>query len=322
VTTIERVDLDDDEAFATFHDVYARAHQRDVDQPYSAIEKRVGMRPDDYVDKVVLLGRDDAGTAVAGGTAELPLRDNTRIVYVDVFTAPEHRRRGHGAAVVEAIEEIGRDGDRSVLFAEAVWELDAVDPVPQAFAEGVGFSLDLMDAMRELPLPATLPPLRVADGYTIHSWRNVCPEEWVRGYADVRRLLMEEAPSGDIALENEFWDVARTREEERVWADQRRTPQVSVAVSDDGEVVGHTQLLFSADSVNVFQWDTLVLPTHRGHGLGLALKVTTMLEAADLLEGRRRIITYNAAGNEPMIRVNKTLGFRQIAWLGEYVKEL
>ena len=319
---IERVEVDDDEAFATFHDVYLRAHQRDVDQPYSAIEKRVGMRPDDYVDKVVLLGRDDDGTAVAGGTVELPLRDNTRIAYVDVFTPPEHRRRGHGAAVVETFEEIARDADRAVLFAEAVWELDAVDPVPQAFAEGLGFTLDLMDAMRELPLPAALPPLQVADGYSIHSWRGTCPDEWVEGYTAVRRLLVEEAPKGDLDLENEFWDVARTREEERMWADQRRTPQVSVAVSDRGEVVGHTQLLFSADSVNVFQWDTLVLPSHRGHGLGLALKVTTMREAADLLEGRRRIITDNAAGNEPMIRVNEVLGFRQIAWVGEYVKEL
>jgi RimJ/RimL family protein N-acetyltransferase len=74
--------------------------------------------------------------------------------------------------------------------------------------------------------------------------------------------------------------------------------------------------------VNVYQWDTLVLPSHRGHGLGLALKAATMREAADLLQDRRRIITYNAAGNEPMIRVNEALGFRQIAWLGEYVKEL
>ena len=72
----------------------------------------------------------------------------------------------------------------------------------------------------------------------------------------------------------------------------------------------------------MFQWDTLVLPTHRGHGLGLALKVATMQAADDLLEGRRRIITYNAAGNEAMIRVNEALGFRQVAWVGEYVKEL
>lgn len=322
MTQIERVDLNDDKAFAVLHDVYARALDRDVDQPYSAREKRVGMRPDEYVDKVVLLARDDDGTPVAGGTAELPLRDNTRFVYLDVFTVPEQRRRGHGVAVIEALEEIGRDAGRSILYGEAVWELDAVDPGSQAFSEAVGFGLDLMDAMRELALPATLPPLEVADGYTIHSWRGACPEEWVQGYVDVRQLINEEAPGGDAELENEFWDVARSRTEEALWDAQGRTPQVSIAVSDDGEVVGHTQLLFPADSDEVYQWDTLVLPTHRGHGLGLALKVTTMQEAADLLEGRRRIITYNAAGNEPMIRVNEALGFVQTAWCAEYVKEL
>jgi RimJ/RimL family protein N-acetyltransferase len=179
-----------------------------------------------------------------------------------------------------------------------------------------------MDAMRVLPLPATLPPLEVADGYAIHSWRGACPEQWVGGYADVRRLLVEEAPSGEVGLENEFWDVDRIRHEEALWAEQCRTPQVSIAVSADGKVVGHTQLLFPSDDVEVYQWDTLVLPTHRGHGLGLALKVATMHEAADLLDGRRRITTYNAASNEPMIRVNAALGFEQVAWVGEYVKEL
>jgi RimJ/RimL family protein N-acetyltransferase len=321
VTTTERIDPDD-EAFAVFHDIYTRALDRDVDQPYSAREKRVGMRPNEYVDKVVLLARDGDGEPVAAGTAELPLRDNTRFVYVDVFTLPEHRRRGHGAAVIDALEEIGRDADRSILYGEAVWELDAVDPASQAFSEAVGFRLDLMDAMRELPLPAALPPLEVAEGYTIHSWRGACPDEWAQGYVDVRQLINEEAPGGDAELENEFWDVARARAEEAQWDEQGRTPVVSIAVSDDGEVVGHTQLLFPADGDEVYQWDTLVLPTHRGHGLGLALKVTTMQEAADLLDGRRRITTYNAAGNEPMIRVNEALGFRQTAWVGEYVKEM
>jgi GNAT superfamily N-acetyltransferase len=259
---------------------------------------------------------------VGGGTAELPLRDNTSVVYAAVFTVPEHRRRGHASAVVEEIETIGREAGRSTVFTEAVWEVDAVDPGPQAFAEALGYGLDIMDAMRVLPLPATLPPLEVADGYTIHSWRGASPEQWVRGYADVRRLLVEEAPSGEVGLENEFWDVDRIRHEEGLWAEQRRTPQVSVAVSADGEVVGHTQLLFPSDDVEVYQWDTLVLPTHRGHGLGLALKVATMHEAADLLDGRRRITTYNAASNEPMIRVNAALGFEQVAWVGEYVKEL
>ena len=322
MTRIERVDIGDDEAFSTFHDVYLRSHERDIDQPYSAIEKRVGLRPDEYVDKVALVARDDDGIPVAGGSVELTLRDNTDVAFFDVFTAPEHRRRGHAAAVVGEIEDIARDAGRSTLFTEAVWDLDAVDPAQRICAENLGFRLDLMDAVRELTLPADLPPLQVADGYEIHSWRGACPDEWVQGYVDVRRLLVEEAPSGDLPLENEFWDVARVRLEEAQWAEQDRTPQVSVAVSDDGEVVGHTQLLFPAEGDEVYQWDTIVFPTHRGHALGLALKVATMQQAADLLEGRRRITTYNAAGNEPMIRVNEALGFRQIAWCAEYVKEL
>ena len=322
MTTIERVGVDDHKTFAAFHDVYARAHGRDIDLPYSAVEKRVGMQSDEYVDKVLLLARDDDGSPVGGGTVELPLRDNTDVVYVDAFTAPDHRRNGHAAAVVDAVEEMGRKAGRGTLLGYAAWELDAVDPAPQAFAEAMGYDLNIMNAMRELPLPATLPPLVVADGYTMHTWRGPCPEEWLTGYINVRRLILEEAPSGDAELENEYWDSSRVRGEEARWAEQRRTAQVSIAVADDGEVAGHTQLLFPEDSDEVHQWDTIVLPTHRGHGLGLALKVTAMQEAADLLEGRRRITTYNAASNEPMIRVNDALGFRQIAWDGEYVKRL
>lgn len=97
---------------------------------------------------------------------------------------------------------------------------------------------------------------------------------------------------------------------------------MSIAVAEGGEIVGHTQLVFAADDSEAYQWDTLVLPTHRGHGLGLALKVYTMHQAADLLEGRRAVTTYNAAVNAPMIRVNEALGFRQVAWCAEYVKTL
>jgi GNAT superfamily N-acetyltransferase len=322
VATIERVDMGDDEMFVQFHEVYRRAHERDIDRPYSAAEIRADLRPDEYVDKVALLARDDDGNAVAGGAVELPLRDNPDVAYADVFTAAEHRRRGHATTIVEAVEQLVGKAGRSTVYAEAVWELDAVDPAPQAFIESCGFRLDLMDAVRELRLPAVLPSERVADGYAIDTWRGSAPDERVRGYTDIRSLLAEEAPAGDTPLENEFWDVARTRAEEERWVQQGRTPHVGVAVTDDGEVVGYTQLLFPADSEEVYQWDTLVLPTHRGHGLGLALKVAVMRAAAEDLAGRRRITTYNAAKNEPMTRVNEALGYRQVGWVGEYVKTL
>ncbi|TXL58086.1 GNAT family N-acetyltransferase [Aeromicrobium terrae] len=322
MTSIERVDPADDAVFAALHDVYLRAHDRDIDQPYTALEKRVGLRSDDYKTMVALLARDDGGTPVGGGWAQMPLRDNLAFVFFDVFVAPEHRRRGHGSVLLAALEDLAREAGRSTMFTEASWLMDEDEPVAKAFADARGYRLDLLDAHRVLDLPADLPRLRLSEGYTLHGWRGRCPDEWAQGYADVRGLMVQEAPSGDAPLENEFWDVGRVRREEEMWEAQQRVPQVSVAQAADGTLVGHTQLVFSLDSENVYQWDTLVLPEHRGHGLGLALKVFTMQEAADLLEGRRRIHTYNAASNVHMIAVNEKLGFRQASWSAELVRDL
>ena len=171
-------------------------------------------------------------------------------------------------------------------------------------------------------LPADLPPLLLDPGYTLQSWRGPCPEELIEQYADLRRILVEEAPSGDVGLENEYWDAERVRQDEASLARTGRHMQVTVARSADGDLAGHTQLCFPAAADEVYQWDTLVRPEHRGHGLGLALKIGTMHAAADLLAGRRRITTENAASNSHMIAVNETLGFRQTAWAGEYVRNI
>lgn len=322
MTTVERIDPTDATVFAEFYDAYARAFNRDFDQPYTAVELAIDMVPDEYNVAIGLAARDDAGVVVGGAWAELPQKDNLTFAYAEVFVVPERRREGHGTALAETLMAECRDAGRTLMMGEAAWPVDDEDGPGKKFAEKLGFELDIVDAHRELLLPATLPPLVIDPAYEIRTWRGTCPDELIDGYADVRRLMVQEAPSGDAGLENEHWDAARVRTEESKWAKSGRIPQVSVAIAGDGSVVGHTQLVFPHRLVEVYQWDTLVLPSHRGHGLGLALKVFTMHEAADLLDGRRRIHTYNAASNAPMIAVNEAMGFRQVAWLGEYVRTL
>ncbi len=214
-----------------------------------------------------------------------------------------------------------REHGRTSLLAEVSWAVDE-DGCPEAsFAARHGFEPDLRLAVRELPLPASPPPLVLDPAYELLTWRGRCPDELVDGYAALRRLMVQEVPSGDAGLENEHWDATRVRHEEEQWARQRRVAQVSVARAADGTLVGHTQLVFPDDD-EVFQWDTLVLPAHRGHGLGLALKTRTMEAAGDLLEGRRRISTDNAASNAHMIAVNEKLGFVQTAWVEEVLRRL
>jgi GNAT superfamily N-acetyltransferase len=66
------------------------------------------------------------------------------------------------------------------------------------------------------------------------------------------------------------------------------------------------------DADYVVQDDTLVMPDHRGHGLGTALKVAVLrILAADHPE-RRIVHTWNALENTPMQRINRELGFRPV----------
>lgn len=324
MTTIERLDPTDDDQFAAFHAVYAGAQTEEWERPYSALEQRVELVDrSGYTERIGLLARDDRGRPVGVAIAEIPLKDNLTLAYVAVHVLPERRRRGHGSALLDAVTAISREHGRTSLFAEARWEVGLSGSGHTAFAEACGFRRDLIDAHRVLDLPATLPEEPVRDGYTVHTWRGPCPAEWVGQYANLLMLIVQEAPSGEFELQNEFYDAARVRAEEESLAKQHRVRQVSVALSPDGVLAGHTQLVFSeTDPGDVYQWDTLVLREHRGHGLGLSLKVQAMDSSRDLLEGRKFIHTYNAASNGPMIAVNEQLGFRLVAYCGEYIREL
>lgn len=321
MTTIEVVDLTDEARFGQFHEVYRAAFDRDFDQPYARGEKRVNLTDDEYGRYVPLLARDDEGLPVGGGYAGFPLLDNTDLAYVDVFVVPAHRRRGHGSAVLGRIRDLASDAGRARLLGEALWEVGAAGSPGRAFAEAHGFSVGILDAIRDLSLPADVPEAPVADGYRLLGWRT-CPDEWLDEYAELLRLILQEAPQGETGLENEYWDGARVRHQEARMADQGRDVQTVVALAPDGTLAGHTQLTFPRDSGRAYQWDTLVLPAHRGHGLGFSLKAEAMRAAADLLADRERVSTWNAAENAPMIAVNESLGYVQTAWAAEYVRDV
>lgn len=321
MTTLRRVDLGDAEDFACFHAVYAACYDRPFDQPWGAPEKRVNLTDDAY-GRHVLVVAQDGDDLVGGGYVSLPLQDNVDSAWVEVFVLPDHRRRSHGSRVLDTLVDVARQEGRTLLRGEAEWDVGDSGSAGSAFASAHGFVVDILDAIRELALPVPEVPEPVLQpGDRLVAWRT-CPAEWVDQYAHLRHVLLAEAPSGEHGPENELWDAERVRHEERSWTEQGRIAQTAAVTTADDRLVGHTQLVFAADGVEAYQWDTLVLPEHRGRGLGLALKRHAMREAADLLEGRRRISTWNAASNTHMIAVNDALGYRQTAWAAEYVRHL
>ena len=55
--------------------------------------------------------------------------------------------------------------------------------------------------------------------------------------------------------------------------------------------------------------DTVVVPAHRGYGLGRALKARMLFELRSAEPQLTEVQTWNAFENEPMLRVNAELGF-------------
>ncbi|RLV56532.1 GNAT family N-acetyltransferase [Aeromicrobium phragmitis] len=321
MVTITALDVADDDVYAGFHALYARSIDTQLDPPWEFRELRLKLAGDEYGEALVLVAVD-AGEPVGGAWAELPLKDNVQNAFATIFVAPEHRRRGIGSALWRELSPALRDRGRTIVAGEAVRRVDETESGSARFAENLGFRVDLVNAVRELPLPAEPPAAPARDGYRLVAWRGLAPEQWREEYAHLRSLITQEAPLGDVPWENEYWDAARLELEARQWQESGRAAQIVAAVSPHGALVGHTQLIVPDASDEVYQWDTLVLADHRGHGLGLSLKAAAMREAADLLDGRRRITTWNAASNVPMIAVNEALGYRLIGYATEYAIDL
>ena len=78
-------------------------------------------------------------------------------------------------------------------------------------------------------------------------------------------------------------------------------------------MVAYNDLVLSADDPDeVMQWGTLVRREHRGHRLGMAVKVRGLQELARVAPASKRVQTCNAEQNAHMVGVNEELGFRRV----------
>ena len=71
-----------------------------------------------------------------------------------------------------------------------------------------------------------------------------------------------------------------------------------------------------------FQSGTLVAPEHRGHALGLAIKVANHRQLREHFPECRVLLTGNADVNAPMNAVNEVLGYREVERCVELQREI
>jgi GNAT superfamily N-acetyltransferase len=267
---------------------------------------------------------------VGGAHLQLPLHDNLHLAHVWVFVPVPQRRRGVGTAllqrVLDEVQGLGRSTVLGVVMAPQGCEAPGVP-----FAERHGFATASTEGMKLVDLPATegrwaglaseAAPHH-AD-YRLVSWHDEVPVELVAGYCALQAAFNGEAPIGDAEVELERWDEARVREKEQVFRATGRHEVGTAAVAPDGTVAGLTEMMVSDYAPErAMQGGTIVLPGHRGHRLGLAMKVANQRALRARFPAVVRAITGNADVNDHMNAVNALLGFVEVEQCVEMQRKL
>ena len=287
---------------------------------------------------VALDDPDDHDSVVGAVSCSLTLKDNLSVAGVHGIVRPDRRRQGIGTRLFDEAERRAQAEGRSTLQSwvsqvgspkaegpgvlaptEGSGYIDGTRPSP-AFMLGRGYVLEQVEvhSMLRVPVPSeVLEPLagaaarRVGDDYDLVSWLDRCPDELLDAFARLR-VAMIDAPSGGVEQEAAYWDADRVREVEGRWNDGGvDTVTTAARHTATGELAGYTQLIrFRERPDSAIQEDTVVIAGHRGHRLGMHLKIANLRLVAEHWPAVRRIHTWNADENDYMRSINIALGFR------------
>ena len=323
---VREIDPFDDAAVADWFAVVDAEHEatRPGEPDWHEHEVRArlqqGAAPD-ADDRTIALVAHDGEQVVAAARVDLPMTDNTHLCELLLITHPEHRRRGAGLALWQEAESRARAAGRTTLTAMSE-ELPGEEgrSASRAFGPVVGAEAVQLEVRRDIDLPlqpavvaglAAVAAEHAAD-YEIRTWRDAVPDDLLEDQAYLHRRMSTDIPKGEMDWQEEEWDPARVRREEKRVQEMDRTYFGAAAVHrPTGRSVAYTTVgVARAALERAYQWDTLVLTEHRGHRLGTLVKLAVLQRLVDEVPEVRFISTWNAAENAPMIRVNDALGAR------------
>ena len=256
---------------------------------------------------------DDRVTGVV--QVHLPHWDNTHLAFIDVVVDPVERRQGLGRRLFEAGVERARSEGRGVVLTGCYDDSPGIE-----FAKAIGLEQASREVRRRQNV-RTLDRARLDKEYAVAQERassydlvrlaGPVPDDLM---ADVVAMsaAINDAPTDDLDIEDDVFSAERIRAfEASQAAHNRRTYRLIARERDTGELAGHTVVGVEAEHPwHAWQFDTSVLRAHRGHRLGLILKIAMLYWLAEEEPQLLSIDTWNAKSNKHMIEVNEVLGYQ------------
>jgi RimJ/RimL family protein N-acetyltransferase len=315
-----RVSPDDDGALAAALDILETSRQVDdpttpptVAELYRAwLRFGWDLRPEEQYLYLPAPGAEPVG--VLG--LDLPVRDNQHLVWASITVRPDRRREGHGSAMMAEVLRRTEQAGRTTVWVGGASD----DPAVPRFLERFGFRYASHDARRKQQLADVdreeIARLRrqaepLAADYELVRLTEPMSDELMTDLAEVAESI-NDAPMGDLTFEREVFDLTLMRDVEAARVGRgERLYRVVARHKGTGRLAGHTVVgTHPLRPSRGAQGDTAVSREHRGHRLGLLLKIEMMAWLAEAEPQLEHIETWNQADNGSMISVNESLGYR------------
>lgn len=279
------------------------------------------------------------GRMLGLGRIEWTLEEDDDATWISVRVLSSERRRGAGRALFGRLLEVTRDLGRTVV---QTWTADAVPfagaPLTAASGAGAidaqtpgarillkeGWTLEQVERVSRIELPVTAGPPPTSDDFDIVTWTGPTPPEWELDIARLHSAISVDAPSAGLSTAAEHWTLDHLRARDRMHNTAGMT-EVTVAARHrpSGRLAGYSSLdVFDHPTRPALQNDTIVLSGHRGHRLGMRLKLAGFAALRAKAPRCRAIYTWNAEENRAMLSVNEQVGFTAVAVEGLWKKVL
>ena len=314
------------------------------DHRISAEELLPHYQPTPYETRLAWVVVED-GAVIGRVGIDLPHEDGSHNAFWLIELLRERWGRGIGSAAYDLVERTAREHGRTVLQS---WAEHPAAPGPQLapptgfgaipedhiarFFVRHGYALEQVERNSAFDLTGSfdeverlLAEARAAStDYRVVQWFAPTPPEFADGYAWMKSRMSTDAPAAALEFDEEKWDAARIAEHDAKYTDAGRTLQVTAAQHiATGALCAFNELVIGRDRTEAsHQEDTLVLKEHRGHRLGTLVKCAGLLSWREVAPESRRVITYNAEENRPMLDINEAIGFAPIAYVGAWKKVL
>ncbi len=330
--TIRAINLDSDEEMRQLNEL-ARAddlNMMGVSTPVTVEQRRAGLTESsfrrDFRWVAEIEGEDGAGQLVGIGLVSLPLEENLDTAQVALAIHPDFYGRGVGSALAdkirEKVEESGRERISTWGWSPVGADISSAELPWNKIASRLGVEAKNTATFKGLDLPLS-PAVSEeieseiaghAGDYRLETWTSGIPEGQLENYGVVLRQLDLDEPTGAVQNEAPVYTAERVREMQQRLEARGMRAIITVAFAPDGSIAAQTEINYSGVEGNTvaFQENTLVMPAHRGHRLGTAVKLANYRVLAQEAPGIARIFTGNSDLNSHMNAINDRFGFKPV----------